>query len=228
MAKKKATKKRVTKTAAKPKAKTKPDRTELALIAALRRHRGEKLTQAQSRDLAWYEKDRREIIIGETLVAIPKGLYCQMAGRQHKVVDDAAARYGLPIGKETVDLFDAIEAMHSLIADNARSIIPAGDAIITGDGEENEQVYFLKLAELQEKVKKLQVGNERNRIALTHDRGDSIDRRELRRILQSLTVKLKAFGQQLRRASSGIEAQKACNEFLERLAIEIESGDLVI
>ncbi|MGB7325949.1 MAG: hypothetical protein WBD31_13825 [Rubripirellula sp.] len=221
MAKKKTTSR---KAAAKPAAK-KPDRTERALLAAVKKHRGGKLSQSESRDLAWWEKTHRESIIADALIAIPKGLYCQLAGRQHKVVDDAAERFGLPIGGATVDLFDAIEALHQLIADNSRSIIPVNAGDDDGDSGD-EVVYKLKLAELREKVRKLEVTNERQMISLTHDRGDSIDRQELRRLLQVLIVKLRAFGQQLRRASNGQEAQQACNEFLAMLSKEVEEGDL--
>ncbi|QDT08009.1 hypothetical protein K227x_64390 [Rubripirellula lacrimiformis] len=221
MAKKKTS---TRKTAAKPAAK-KPDRTERAMQAAIKKHRGEKLSQSDSRDLAWWEKSQRESIVSDALVSIPKGLYCQLAGRQHKVIDDAAERFGLPIGGATIDLFDAIESLHTVIADNSRSIIPV-HAIDTDGADDEEMVYKLKLAELQEKVRKLQVHNERQNISLTHDRGDSIDRQELRRLLQVLIVKLRAFGQQLRRASNGQEAQKACNEFLSMLAKEVEEGDL--
>lgn len=208
-----------------------PDRTEKALLAAIKRHRGESLTQAESRDLAWYDKAQADAVLSAALTAIPKGLYCQMAGRQQKVVDGMGERYRLPTSGPTVDLFDAIETLYTLVADNSRQIMPANLVAAEDDDEEvtgAAKVHLLKLKELEEKVRKLKHGNDRLQIALAHDRGDTIDRQELRGMLSWLSTRLSGFGQQLRRSNSGEEAQKACNEFLEHLASEVEHGVLKV
>ncbi len=49
-------------------------------------------------------------------IAVPKGEYCQLASRQHKLVDDAADNYNLPIGEATINLRDALTALHDLVA----------------------------------------------------------------------------------------------------------------
>lgn len=224
MAKKAARKK----AAAKPKGAS-DDRVGRALEAAVREHRGEKLTQAQSRDLAWWRREERERITNEVVRAVPKGLFCAMAGRQHKLVDDAAERYDLPIDRPEVDLYEAIKAYHDIIAANSRFIRPADDAEAEANGELNvDEASFheLQVWELREKVRKLQRGNDRLEIALTRDRGDSIDRRELREMLGWFSTRVEGLGQQLRRCKTGPEAQKTLNEFLDSLANECEQGVL--
>lgn len=201
------------------------DRTERALEAALCRHRGQKLTTAQSRDLAWFEAQERERVSAEIFAAVPKGVFCKMAGRQQKVIDEQADRYDLPIDGPSIDLFAAIKAYHDLISENARSLMPADDAAAFAGGDCSElDVASLKVAKLQAEIVKLQRGNESLAIRVTKERGDSIDRQELRELLGWLSTRLEGFGQQLRRSTGGEEAQTALNEFLIHLAAECKDG----
>lgn len=220
---------------AKPKAApdlmpTAPDaRVVRALKAKLAEAEGKKLTQAQARDVAWYDKQLAESIITDAMREIPKGVFCQMAGRQQKVIDEQADRYDLPIDGPTIDLFAAIKAYHDLITANARFIRPADDAELVDAGElslEDAMHHDLQTEKLRQEVIKLRQSNERLAIQVTRDRGDSIDRRSLREMLAWLSTRLEGFGQQLRRASDGAEAQKTLNEFLEHLAEECEKGVL--
>lgn len=200
-----------------------------ALKAKLAAAEGRKLTQAQTRDAAWYDKQQAEAIITDALSEIPKGLFCQMAGRQQKVIDEQADRYDLPIDGPSIDLFSAIKAYHDLITANARFIRPADDAELVDAGElsiDDAMHHDLQTEKLRQEVIKLRQSNERLAIQVTRDRGDSIDRRALREMLAWLSTRLEGFGQQLRRAADGAEAQKTLNEFLEHLAEECEQGVL--
>ena len=184
-----------------------------ALDAQLRQLRGESLTRQHRRDLAWFEHLERRRHIEEWQRAVPKGEYCQLASRQHKLVDDAAENYDLPIGEAEIDLKSALTALHNLIAANAHRLRGP-----EGDYDE------LKEEKLRQEILKLQKDNERADIDLQFARGDAIPRVELREALVMLSSQLRTLGQTLARINP--EARKALNDFLESLAAEVESGSL--
>ncbi|MEO9590889.1 hypothetical protein [Rhodopirellula bahusiensis] len=214
---------------AKKTAKKPVDRVERALAAALKSHRGSKLTQTESRDLAWHQKQQHERIAREAYEAVPKGVFCAMAGRQQRTVDDQAEKYGLDVEGPDVDLFLFIKSAFDLISANAGSIRPNH---VSFDIEEGDDVgaleYKLKLSKLQEEVTKLQQTNERLGIQIKHERGDTINRQDLRALLGWFSTRVEGFGQQLRRTSGGEEAQTTLNEFLEQLAAECREGVLQV
>ena len=206
-------------------------RTISALKGKLALAEGKKPTQVQARDAAWYDKTQADQAAQAFAAAVPKGIFCAYAGRQQKVIDEQADRYDLPIDGPTVDLNDAIRAYHDLITANARYIRPADDAELAENGEldlDEAQHHDLQTEKLRQEIIKLRQSNERLGIQVTRDRGDSIDRRHLREMLMWLSTRLEGFGQQLRTAANGSEAQKTLNEFLEHLADECEQGVLQI
>lgn len=203
------------------------DRVERALAAALKDYRGTKLTQTESRDLAWYQKQQREQIAREAYEAVPKGVFCAMAGRQQRTVDDQAAKYGLDIEGPNVDLFLFVKSAFDLISANAKSIRP-NTFTVDGDTSAEAMEYSLRMSKLQEEVRKLQQTNEQLGIRIKHERGDTINRSDLRELLSWFSTRIEGFGQQLRRTSGGEEAQKTLNEFLEQLAAECREGVLQV
>lgn len=210
-------------------------RTRSALEAKLRQLDGGRLTQQQTKDITWFDKRQREAIADETLAALPKGVYCKLAGRQHHVLDKMARHYRLEaLLGDTVDLYDAITELHDLIAENSRLIQPLrrgeiDDDINIGDDDvSGEEIYLLQIAKLKETVNKLKIANQRAEIGLKKDRGDAIDRVEVKRMFEWLTSRLQGFGQQLRRSKTGPEAQQSLNEFLDHLADEIREGELKV
>lgn len=224
MAKKAATK-------VKPPVPKADSRTVKALRAKLALAEGKTLTQTQRRDLQWYDKTEADRITQAWAASVPKGIYCDFAGRQQRTIDEQADRYDLPIDGAVIDLWAAIRAYHDLITANARYIRPADDAQAIEDGEvdlADAQHNDLQTEKLRQEVIKLKQSNERLGIQVTRDRGDSIDRRELRDMLTWLSTRLEGFGQQLRRCADGTEAQKTLNEFLEHLADEVTQGVLRI
>ncbi len=197
---------------------TTPDDTSRrvsALNAQLKKLRGEDLTRQQERDLAWFEHLERERHISDWQAAVPKGDYCYLASRQHKLIDDAADVYGLPIDGATIDLRKALTALHDLIAANAHRLRSA-----TGDLEFDE----LKEEKLRQEVLKLEKENEKAAIDLQFARGDAIPRAQLREALVMLSAQLRTLGQTLARINP--DARSALNDFLDTLATEIESGSL--
>lgn len=186
-----------------------------ALNAQLKKLRGEVLTRQQERDLAWFEHTETERHIREWQAKVPKGDYCYLASRQHKLIDDAADNYNLPIGESHINLRDALTAIHDLIAANAHRLRGA-----TGDLEFDE----LKEEKLRQEVLKLEKENEKAAIELQFARGDAIPRAQLRDALVMLSAQLRTLGQTLARINP--DARSALNDFLDTLAGEIESGSL--
>lgn len=191
------------------------ERRVSALNAQLKKLRGDALTRTQERDLAWFEHLERSRHVEEWQAAVPKGEYGKLAGRQHKLIDDAAAHYGLPLDGPVINLRAALTALHDLIAANAHRLKGA-----TGDLEYDE----LREEKLRQEVMKLEKENEKAAIELQFARGDAIPRAQLRESLVMLSAQLRTLGQTLARINP--EARGALNDFLDTLATEIESGSL--
>lgn len=175
--------------------------------------RGEKLTRKQITDVEWLRKAEREEIIGEYVTAVPKGDYCRFAGRQHKLVDDAARTYDLPLGGPTVNLTFAIKAIHDFIANNSARL----RSDLSDDRAE------LEAEKLRQQIIGLERDNARKEIELSHAKGDAIPKAAIRDAMTSLSAKLRTLGQTLGRISP--EALEQLNEFLEGLAVEMDSGE---
>lgn len=194
----------------------KPTREILALQARIAQLEGKPLTRTQQRDLTWGERQTRARIIAEYCAAMPKGDYCELAGRQHKVIDDAARLYGLPVGGPIIDLAEALTALHDLIAANASRI--RGESLNDSDRDELED------EKLRQQIQKLQIENDRLSISLQRDRGDAIPRAEVADALNAVAAKMREGGRAIERISPA--ARDAYNELLEALATEIETGRL--
>lgn len=204
---------------AKPAADKAADDSAARLIraheATLKQLRGKKLSQSESRDAKWLADEIARKSIDEFLEAVPKGVYCRLASRQHKLIDDAARVYNLPIGGSTINLQAAITALHQLIADNAQRIFA------------EEEDGSLDREKLRAQIAKLRTENARLEIRLGHDTENSIDRGEMRQRLVWLSAQLRTLGDTLGRRF-GKDAQQAINEFLTRLADQLEAGQLAI
>lgn len=184
-----------------------------ALTAQIKQLRGESLTRQDLRDLAWLEHLERRRHVEAWQAAVPKGEYCQLASRQHKLIDDAAENYGLPIDGAEINLKAALTAVHNLIAANAHRLRGP-------DGDYDE----LKEEKLRQEILMLEKANEKASIELQFTRGNAIPREELRNALQAFSARLRTLGQVL--SSINPEARSALNDFLDTMATEIESGSL--
>ncbi len=186
-----------------------------AVEARLKQLRGEPLSRQNLRDVDWLENRDRARFVSQWQAAVPTGEYCQLAGRQHKLVDDAAGLYDLPLDGPTVDLREAIRALHDLIASNAHRIRdPHGDL----------EFAELKEEKLRQEIGKLEKENAKAAIDLDYARGNAIPRAAVRDGLVMLQAQLRTLGQVLGRISP--EARDALHDALTSLAAEIESGSL--
>lgn len=103
---------------AKRRARRKPTREETAALKRMQRYQDE-----QSR-----ERHYREI---------PKKDWVRMSGRQHKILDEQARRYGIPIDGKSIDLYRIANWLHGFIAENGRKLSAAEseeDLLYGGDG----------------------------------------------------------------------------------------------
>jgi ABC-type phosphate transport system auxiliary subunit len=188
------------------------DRKERAILALLAEHRGESLSSGQKSDLAWYRKAEAEEIVETVLADLPKKLYCKLSGRQVKVINEQAERYGLPIGDATVDMFAAVAAFHDFLADNARTF---------GEDEDLRAEKIRKEIAVLERRAKILDGEIKQQKSLY------IEKSDLHRRLTWLASKLQSLGERLGKLG-GAECQNTVNEFLEELAEELESGHLAV
>ena len=91
--------------------------------------RGEKLSRTERSAVKRFEKQREEVLRWKYYRSIPKKHWRQMSGRQVKVINEQAQRYGLPMSGANVSLLDVIRALHDFLAENAKRLAKTGDPL---------------------------------------------------------------------------------------------------
>lgn len=180
-----------------------------AQIAALQ---GKKLTRKQLADVQWLEKLTREKQLEAWVSEMPKGDYCRLSGRQHKLIDDAARNYDLPLTGKTVNLQEALTALHDLIAANAHRLRLSGEK------------HELEEEKLRQQIVGLERENEKKLIDLLYAKGRAVPKDAVQEALVWLSGRLQQFGKLLESIDESARDQLA--DFLESLAVEIEDGKL--
>lgn len=99
----------------------------LAAEAKRKRAAGERPSQIESRALKRLERVSEDDTKRHHYHNCPKKLYCELSGRPHKVLNEQATRYNLPIGGDVIDLFQTITRFHDMLADIARKGIRFSD-----------------------------------------------------------------------------------------------------
>jgi hypothetical protein len=179
-------------------------------VAAKKSEAGKPLTREQMRAAAAAERQERERITEIVLRELPKGAYCRLAGRQQKVIDEAASRYGLPLLGPTVNLFEAVKTFHDMVARYGQRMLEKRD----------EDLETEKLRA------EIQVLKHRRRLMdaqLREKRNQWIPRRELREMMTWLAAQIHRFGERLKR-DHGNGAADALNELLQTLAVAVENS----
>jgi hypothetical protein len=104
------------------------------VAAALRKvARGQKPNAREQAALKRYEKEREEKLRWTYYHSIPQKHWREMSGRQTKVLNEQAERYGLPFGGPTIDLPKVVRALHDFLAANAAKLATS-DELMQGDG----------------------------------------------------------------------------------------------
>jgi hypothetical protein len=92
------------------------------------------LTKPERAALKRHEKEKEERLRCQHYVSIPQKHWRQMSGRQTKVINEQAARYGIPFGGATINLPAVVRALHDFLADNAVKLARDDDALMQGNG----------------------------------------------------------------------------------------------
>lgn len=188
------------------------NRVEKALIAALAEHRNEPLTKRQQMDLKWWQKRQARAATEELLENLPKQMYSKLCGRQVKVINQQADRYGLPIREPSIDMYQAVKAFHDFLAKH-------GDRLTEND-ELRKEKERLEIKVLERRARILDG-------EIQQQSSEYIKRQELRHRLAWLAARLEQLGETLGKAG-GADVQGALNDFLDELALEIEQGHLSV
>src|SRR5690242_10540213 len=77
----------------------------------------EELTRPERTALKRHEKDKEERLRWQYYASIPQKHWRQMSGRQSKVINEQAERYGLPFGGPTINLSAVVRAWHNFLAE---------------------------------------------------------------------------------------------------------------
>lgn len=88
--------------------------------------RGE-LTKEERSALKRHEKDKEERLRWQYYASIPQKHWRTMSGRQTKVINEQAERYGIPLGGPAVNLPAVVRALHDFLADNAQKLSRGDD-----------------------------------------------------------------------------------------------------
>lgn len=205
----------------KPAAAIEPSPVEKEEIAALETRlrvlRGEPVTAAAQKQLDKWNKTFFESVREQSLRSLPKGVYCSLAGRQQKVVDEFGVRYDVAITGPVIDLYAVIQTLHSRVSELAAAARPYQDA---DDAE-------LHREKLRQEIKKLERQSEQLSIDIRTKLSELVRRDDVREKLTWLSGKLQSLGARLHRVA-GEEGQRALNEFLEDLAVEMDGGALAV
>lgn len=192
------------------------ERQEIAALEIrLKQLRGEPTTAAQLKTLERWNKHQLEAIRDASLRQLPKGIYCDLAGRQQKVVDEFGIRYDVPLAGPTVDLSDVVRTLHGRVSELAAAARPYLDA---DDAQ-------LQREKLRREIQKLERQSEVLKIDIQTKYGELVPKAAVRERLEWISGKLQALGARLHRIA-GDEAQRALNEFLDDLATELDGGAL--
>jgi hypothetical protein len=155
----------------------KPSREEAAALRRVQRAR---------------EAEQRAAAYG----AVPKREWAAWSGRQQKVLNEQAVRYGVPIGGATIALPELARWLHDFLAAKARKL--AGD-------EQAEDVDYWK--------------GKRERLRYEVESGQRLDRGEVHQGLGRMAAVLRQAGEALQREFPGAEV--VLNQALEDYNCEV-------
>jgi len=119
---------------------------------------------------------------------VPKKHLCELAGRQHKQLDDAYRTYGVPCRGETVDLYVLQKWWFDFLATNGRKLLKAedGDDLLSGP----ETPELEKLRKVNRLIKEVEYGKLKTQV---------LDRTKVHDGLTQIAAQFRDFGDVLQR-----------------------------
>ena len=182
---------------------------ELATAAYRKVMAGEKPTAREQSALKRYEKQQEEQRRWAYYESIPQKHWRQMSGRQTKVLQEQAERYGLPFGGRTVDLPKLVRSLHDFLAANARRLSSDDDDLLHADVSSPALERYREERALMARLDRL----EREQTL--------VPRHAVRNGLERIAVILRTAGDQLQR-EYGAEAMELLHEALDDAQREID------
>ncbi|MGA2032319.1 MAG: hypothetical protein ABSG68_08700 [Thermoguttaceae bacterium] len=98
---------------------------DLARAAIEKRQRGQRPAREELAALRRVQAQREDALRRQHFAAIRKREWREWSGRQDKILNEQATRYGLPIGGATIDLAAVVRWLHDFLARNARRLAGA-------------------------------------------------------------------------------------------------------
>ena len=194
--------------------KSKPAVDEVAALEAkLKRARGGSLSKKEESTIRAYDAEQFRVALDAWIEAVPKGVYCDLAGRQHKVVDEFGQRYDVPCDLPTINLRSVLSTLHARVSELAKVARPHLD------GDEAE----LEKEKLKQEIGKLQRQSSLLQIEIENKMDQLIEKRSIHTGLEWLSAKLRTLGTRIH-SVAGQDGVDALNEFLEDLASELDKG----
>lgn len=173
----------------------------LVQTALAKKRSGQKLKREEQRAIERYQRDEEERARKRHFRQCPKKAYVAMSGRQHKVLDDQAKLYDLPLSGETVDLGAVIKRFHDFLADNTHKL--RKDDAAEGDG-----------TEAGERLRNLRLKNEKLEEEIATMRKETLPRAKTHDAMANFASILRTAGEQLERRC-GPEALTIFNDALD-------------
>lgn len=170
----------------------------------------EELTQAEREALKRHEKQKEERLRWQYYGSIPQKHWRQMSGRQTKVINEQATRYGIPFGGAKINLPDVVKSLHDFLAENAQRLAREDDELLQGGSSPALERYREERA-LLARLDRL----ERERRLLPRD--------EVREALGRIAAILRGAGDALSR-EFGAAAAEVLREALDDAQREIASS----
>jgi phage terminase Nu1 subunit (DNA packaging protein) len=185
-----------------------PEDKQLAVAAARKKQAGQTVPRHELRALTKVQRYQEEQDRWKHYASIPKGHYVQLAGRQNKVLDDQARRYGLPLLGESIDLASVLTRFHDLLRDHGHKITADEDETTAGPNspalerlrDEKAKIARMERMELQRQL---------------------LPRQIVRRSLQVIASQINSLGEDMQR-QFGIEALRAVTKTVDAIQRQLE------
>lgn len=191
------------------------EQIEQRAAEALRKERaGKKPSASEAAALRKLRSQREEAERWQHYATIPKKHYVQMSGRQHKILDEQASRYGIPIRGETVDLGRVLVWLHDFLAENGPLLLRTvgEDQLLSGDMQDSPALE--KLREVQFRLKELEYEEKK---------GNLIPREEIHDFFQQFANRIRSAGDQLQK-KFGADALEILNAAIDQGVADWELG----
>jgi hypothetical protein len=171
---------------------------------------GETLSRTEQAALRRFEKDKEETLRWQYYRTIPQKHWREMSGRQTKILQEQAQRYGIPFDGRTISLPNVVRALHDFFKRNAVKL-SADEDLLSGESSPALERYREERAALA-RLDRL----ERERVL--------VSRQEVREGLTRIGAILRTAGDTLQR-QFGPGALEILNEALIEAEREMSRSD---